>query len=206
MPFHFPSQFDRVQRKLIGEILVEAGLISSAQLKVVLSDQSQFFKFKIGEILALRGWLKKETVDFLVDICIENNLTKYESKPIGYYFQRASLLTEIQINTILKEQKQLGLKFCHLAVIKGFFSQQTADFFLENIAKKFQEDQTKTLIIDLSTNIYEKETVIGDYTSYESVKEKETVILTPEKYTESDSDTIIIYDPEIQYSPSWIDF
>ena len=49
--------------KPLGEILVEAGLVSLAQIEIALQEQSQS-NLKIGEILALHGWIKQETADF----------------------------------------------------------------------------------------------------------------------------------------------
>ena len=45
---------------LLGESLREAGLISQAQLNTALRDKMEYRVQRIGEILALRGWLKQE--------------------------------------------------------------------------------------------------------------------------------------------------
>ena len=50
--------------KPIGEILQEAGLITSPQLQVALRDQTYYQDMRLGEILALRGWVGQETADF----------------------------------------------------------------------------------------------------------------------------------------------
>ena len=50
--------------KPIGEKLEEAGLISKYQIEVALIDQVSYIESKFGEILALRGWLKQQTIDF----------------------------------------------------------------------------------------------------------------------------------------------
>ncbi|MGK7956005.1 MAG: hypothetical protein AB4063_12265, partial [Crocosphaera sp.] len=52
---------------LLGELLRDADLITEAQLQTVLRDQKEYKDQKIGEILALRGWLKQETVDFFAE-------------------------------------------------------------------------------------------------------------------------------------------
>jgi hypothetical protein len=51
--------------KYIGTYLVEAGLISSAQVSLILSDQATT-KMRFGEIAVNRGWLKRQTIDFLM--------------------------------------------------------------------------------------------------------------------------------------------
>jgi hypothetical protein len=136
------------QRKLLGEILAEAGLISAAQIDLALQDQSNYINFRIGEIFALRGWLKTETVDFFAEKWLK--LLKQEESNhhlLGYYFQAAGLLTEQQINVILKEQKQLGIKFGSIAVLKGFLKQQTIDYFLTQI------QQHQTILINLDSQL-----------------------------------------------------
>ncbi len=50
--------------KPLGQILVEAGLISMSQIELALKEQKQT-NLKIGEILTLHGWIKQETADFL---------------------------------------------------------------------------------------------------------------------------------------------
>uniref|UniRef100_B8HM85 Uncharacterized protein n=1 Tax=Cyanothece sp. (strain PCC 7425 / ATCC 29141) TaxID=395961 RepID=B8HM85_CYAP4 len=52
------------QRKPLGEYLVEAGLLSPAQVEMILFDQ-QHTNLRFGEIAALRGWVKQETIEFL---------------------------------------------------------------------------------------------------------------------------------------------
>ena len=49
--------------KRIGDYLVEAGLLSLAQVEVVLLDQD-FTGMRFGEILVTRGWLKSQTIEF----------------------------------------------------------------------------------------------------------------------------------------------
>jgi hypothetical protein len=51
--------------KYIGNYLVEAGLISSAQVSLILSDQATT-KMRFGEIVVNRGWLKTQTIEFLM--------------------------------------------------------------------------------------------------------------------------------------------
>ena len=52
--------------KPIGEILTEADLITKPQLEVALRDQIYNEDMLLGEILALRGWIKQDTADFFV--------------------------------------------------------------------------------------------------------------------------------------------
>jgi hypothetical protein len=192
------SNISPKSRKLIGEILQEAGLISPQQIKIALDVQRQCVALRIGEILALKGWLKQETVDFLVTFCLEDKTITYHSHPIGYYFQKAGLLTEEQINNILTDQKKLGIKFCYLAVMKGFLPEKTVDFFLENITTKIPE--SPPIHQKLST-----ETVIGDPNLYESIRDQETIISDSELRKITHNQNSYSQDTEIEYSPIWID-
>ncbi len=58
MASHYPDS------KRIGGYLMDAGLLSPAQVEVVLSDQ-ELTGMRFGEILVSRGWLKSQTIEFL---------------------------------------------------------------------------------------------------------------------------------------------
>lgn len=195
MPSEINSCSHNLSHKLLGEILLEAGLISPSQLEMALADQNQFFMLKLGEILALRGWLKQETIDFLVEKIInhDHDNSTYSYQYIGQYFQEAGLLTEEQINSILQEQKKLGVKFGYLAVLKGFLKEKTLTFFLD---KFINSDQTNP---NFKTKSYleimeeEKETLF--FPSFDD-EDKDTLpspssIDTEDKDTE-DKDTITL--------------
>jgi hypothetical protein len=51
--------------KFIGNYLLEAGLLSAAQVDVILSDQSST-GMRFGEIAVSRGWLKEQTIEYLM--------------------------------------------------------------------------------------------------------------------------------------------
>lgn len=51
--------------KRLGGYLVEAGLLTPAQVDVVLNDQ-KITGMRFGEILAARGWVKQQTVEYLM--------------------------------------------------------------------------------------------------------------------------------------------
>ncbi|MEM9447400.1 MAG: hypothetical protein AAGA75_02555 [Cyanobacteria bacterium P01_E01_bin.6] len=52
-------------RKRLGSYLLEAGLINEAQVEVALNDQ-QATGMKFGEVLATRGWVKQQTIEYLM--------------------------------------------------------------------------------------------------------------------------------------------
>lgn len=51
--------------KRLGGYLVEAGLLTPAQVDVVLNDQ-KMTGMRFGEILAARGWVKQQTIEYLM--------------------------------------------------------------------------------------------------------------------------------------------
>ncbi|MGI0494475.1 hypothetical protein ACN4EG_22040 [Alkalinema pantanalense CENA528] len=50
----------------LGSYLVEAGLITPAQVDVALNDQRVMEDMRFGEVLVARGWIKQQTLDFLM--------------------------------------------------------------------------------------------------------------------------------------------
>jgi hypothetical protein len=117
----------------LGEILQQADLVSAAQIQLVLQDQKIYTDLKIGEILALRGWVKQETSDFFASEW-QRIIKQSEKKPIGYYLKQAGLLDEEQVTRILEEQKRIWMRFGALAVLQGSVKQGTIDFFLKNLS------------------------------------------------------------------------
>ncbi|WP_421655550.1 hypothetical protein [Leptothermofonsia sp. ETS-13] len=51
--------------KRLGGYLVEAGLLTPAQVDVALNDQ-KLTGMRFGEILAARGWVKQQTIEYLM--------------------------------------------------------------------------------------------------------------------------------------------
>jgi hypothetical protein len=119
-------------RGRLGEILQQADLVSEKQILFALHEQNRFQDLKIGEILALRGWIERETADFFAERW-RSILAGRERERLGYYLKEAGLLTEEQIASILAEQESLWLRFGTVAVLKGWLKQSTLDFFLENL-------------------------------------------------------------------------
>jgi hypothetical protein len=61
---------NRTSPKKIGNYLVDAGLLTTDQINVVLNDQ-QATGMRFGEIIVARGWLKEQTVEWIVNKVIE---------------------------------------------------------------------------------------------------------------------------------------
>ena len=119
--------------KPLGEILIEAGLITASQIEFALHQQANT-DLRIGEILASHNWIKQETADFFAENW-SKVINQKQKKPLVYYFRHAGLLDDRQIAQIMKEQQQeeKPTRFHRLAVKKGYLKQITVDFFLANI-------------------------------------------------------------------------
>jgi hypothetical protein len=63
-------------KKRLGDYLVEAHLVTSAHIEVALRDQ-ELTGYRLGDILVLRGWVKRELVEWVVEhkLLPERNLT-----------------------------------------------------------------------------------------------------------------------------------
>lgn len=60
-----PAVVASTPSKRLGGYLVEAGLLTTAQVDVALNDQ-KITGMRFGEILVVRGWVKKQTIDFIM--------------------------------------------------------------------------------------------------------------------------------------------
>jgi hypothetical protein len=132
----------------LGIVLKQADLISSPQLQLALQDQSCYQEMRIGEILALRGWLKQETADFFAEEWF-NLVIETERQPLGFYLKKAALLSDNQIDEIIREQKRSLLRFGSIAVLRGWVKQNTLNFFLENL---FPQEVTASHFIKTTLN------------------------------------------------------
>ncbi|AFY37337.1 hypothetical protein Lepto7376_0964 [[Leptolyngbya] sp. PCC 7376] len=123
----------------LGQLLVQAGLVSEDQVQLALQNQSipGYEDFRIGEILALRGWIKQETCDFFAirwNNILQSLKIKNKQKKIGYYLLEAGLLTEEQVTSILRIQQKNKKLFGQIAVTQGYLKQQTVDFFVKYLS------------------------------------------------------------------------
>jgi hypothetical protein len=121
---------DEYWRPILGEILREADLITSAQLQTVLQDQAQYQEQRLGEILALRGWIKQETADFFAEQWL-NYLKNPAQYRLGEYLKEAGLLNDQQIEDILVVQQKLSIRFGEAVILNGWLKRTTIEFFIK---------------------------------------------------------------------------
>jgi hypothetical protein len=65
MVMAYSSHQDIKRNKPLGAYLIEAGLLSEAQVGVALVDQGAT-SMLFGEILVTRGWVKAQTIEYLM--------------------------------------------------------------------------------------------------------------------------------------------
>lgn len=126
------QRFLSVQTKTLGETLQEADLVSSWQIEAALQNKNQYPELRIGEILARQDIIKPETADFFAEDWSKIVIAP-EKDAIGYYLQQAAILDRAQVEAILAEQRETGVRFGTVAVLQGFLKSTTLDFFLANL-------------------------------------------------------------------------
>lgn len=133
--------------KPLGAVLQQAGLVSADQIEIALREQTQEGNLRLGEILALHGWLKQETADFFAERW-PTLVSQRLKQPLGQYLKEAALLDEEQIKTILELQRQTGQQFGALTVLKGWLKQTTINFFLEYLTEakaSYSDPETESI-------------------------------------------------------------
>jgi hypothetical protein len=125
--------------KPLGTVLLRGGLVSPAQVEVALVDQRSHPHLRIGDVLELRGWIDRSTVDFFSERW-PKLVSQGAQQPIGEYLLQAGLISQNQLNTLLQEQMQTGLRIGALAVLRGWLKQETLDLLLQGIAPEHKTD------------------------------------------------------------------
>lgn len=130
--------------KPIGSYLIEAGLIRSEQLQEALIQQKST-SLPIGKILASNGWIRQETVEYVMEkvVCAERGLEvdktsglstrSTKSTPLGEYLIDAALVSPEQVQDALEEQKKSFMPIGQILSRKGFVSQQTVEYLMEKV-------------------------------------------------------------------------
>lgn len=75
-----PRPGDESFTKRLGNYLVDAELVTPAQIEVALADQRATGS-RLGDILVARGWLKPGTIEFIMEKVVVPERTGRHSKP-----------------------------------------------------------------------------------------------------------------------------
>lgn len=137
--------------KPIGSYLIEAGLIKSEQLQEALSKQQQT-PLSLGHILSSQGWVKQETIEYLMEkvVRLEREPSEGEEHSVssaisaaparlGAYLIDAALVTPEQVQEALEEQKTNSMPIGQILSRKGFVKQQTIEYLIEKIVLPSQK-------------------------------------------------------------------
>ena len=84
---HSEESASSPRKKRLGGYLVEAGLLTPAQVDVALNDQ-KMTGMRFGEILAARGWVKQQTIEYLMQKVILPEQESMRHQPSGDYDAR----------------------------------------------------------------------------------------------------------------------
>ncbi|MGK7912272.1 MAG: hypothetical protein AB4050_12465 [Synechococcus sp.] len=121
----------------IGELLQKAGLVTPTQIEIALMEQETCTQQLLGDIIAERGWIKSETVDFFIRRFPNIHRESFRF-PLGRYLKDASLLDTAQIGCILQAQSRSlrPVMFGTLAVSQGYVKQETIDILLQQLTTR----------------------------------------------------------------------
>ncbi len=96
------TQTSLTESKRLGDYLVEAGLLTAAQIEVALADQMTS-NLKFGEVLVRRGWIKEETIEYLMAKVIVPERASAAQNSASYLESSRNLL-----KALLKNPPPLG--------------------------------------------------------------------------------------------------
>lgn len=120
---------DRRIDKLIGQVILESGVITDEQLKEALAYQEKWGG-KIGEILIEKGYITEQKLkDFLnIQVSVNSAATWTASGKKEYLLGEVMLAADVISNEQLQEaldyQKETGGKIGRILIEKGYISEQ----------------------------------------------------------------------------------
>jgi hypothetical protein len=90
------SPISLTESKRLGDYLVEAGLLTEAQIEVALADQVTT-NLRFGEVLIRRGWVKEETIEYLMQKVVLPERTGHQNATSYLESSRNLLKTLLKI-------------------------------------------------------------------------------------------------------------
>ncbi len=96
------SQTSFTESKRLGDYLIEAGLLTTAQVEVALADQVNTH-LRFGDVLIRRGWVKEETIEYLMQKVILPERTGHQSEASYLESSRNLLKTLLKIRPSTQE-------------------------------------------------------------------------------------------------------
>jgi type II secretory ATPase GspE/PulE/Tfp pilus assembly ATPase PilB-like protein len=134
--FFIPSGIKmRSQKRQVGRILSDAGIVSDTDIKEALNIQQKLRSRRVGEIIAETANLKQEKIEkTLQDSIAQGNIPR--NARIGDILVSAGLVTREQVDLALATQKEgKGKKIGALLIEQGLISEEQ---LLKALAAKFR--------------------------------------------------------------------
>jgi type II secretory ATPase GspE/PulE/Tfp pilus assembly ATPase PilB-like protein len=125
----------RSQKRQVGRILSDAGVVTENKIKEVLDIQQKLRSRRVGEIIAEAANLKQEIIENTLQNSMANGNVPHNAR-IGDILVSAGLVTREQVNFALAAQKEgKGKKIGTLLIEMGFISEEQ---LLQALAAKFR--------------------------------------------------------------------
>ncbi len=133
--------------KFFGQYLIEAGAISSSQLREALDLMESDYE-KLGELAVKLGYLRKEDVSRL------HREQRYVDSPLGELAIERNLMTREQLEELLSRQRDTRLRIGEALVRLGYIEEVKieAHFVSFKSAQDQIVDRVRTLPLELSSN------------------------------------------------------
>jgi hypothetical protein len=115
MVMAYSSQQDIKSNKPLGAYLIEAGLLSEAQVGVALVDQGAT-SMLFGEILVTRGWVKAQTIEYLMQKIV---IPERAAEKLSFSDLESSLIRQKPKSTYTPGMTDGSLQASRVAESKG---------------------------------------------------------------------------------------
>ena len=120
---------DRRIDKLIGQVILESGVITEGQLQEALAYQEKWGG-KIGEILIEKGYITERKLKDFLNLQVSVNSAATWMAPgkkehlLGDIMLAAEVISQDQLDEALEYQKEAGVKIGRILIEKGYISEQ----------------------------------------------------------------------------------
>lgn len=97
--------------KRLGTYLIEAQVVAPAHIEVALHDQ-ELTGYRLGDILVLRGWVKRELIEWIVENKLLPERQAIENRKVEHPFDTVIInpkqpyIYERQDDTVVIDRKQ----------------------------------------------------------------------------------------------------
>ena len=140
-----PDSQDYKKNQPIGQLLTEAGLIVKPQLDLALMNQKMpdYNNLKLGEILALRGWVPQKTSDFFANYwqeLLEQSQAEQHKIGLDACLYESGLITSEEIVEILVHKKEKYIDIFSLILKHSHIREKTLDYLVTNLCPDTQKN------------------------------------------------------------------